>query len=120
MVPAPGPYSTMVRARDQSTWCNRRLTRKRELGMTEPSIRGCLRKLRLKSRRELTDSFRLATRARTAAAQRRKIQGFGSEDKCLAEAPDRHVGVRLPPLAEGGLLPCRSARAPGARLVCGT
>ena len=87
--------------------------------MTEPSIRGCLRKLRLNSRRELTDSFRLTTRARTAAAQRRKIQGFGPEDKYLADAADRHLGVRLPALAEGGLLPRRPSRAPRARLVRG-
>src|SRR5215467_4540579 len=44
MVPTPGPYSTMVRARFQSTLLSRRSMRKRELGISDPSILGCCRK----------------------------------------------------------------------------
>src|SRR5882724_1180063 len=44
MVPTPGPYSTIVRARFQSTRLSRRSMRKRELGIKDPSILGCWRK----------------------------------------------------------------------------
>src|SRR5205807_481661 len=49
-VPTPGPYSTSVRARCQSTFFKRRSTRKRELGIREPSILGCWRKFLANSR----------------------------------------------------------------------
>jgi len=45
-VPTPGPYSTTTRARLQSTWFIMSFTRKGELGMTEPSMAGLLKKLR--------------------------------------------------------------------------
>src|SRR5258708_26518369 len=41
MVPTPGPYSTIVRARFQSTRLSRRSMRKPELGINEPSLLGC-------------------------------------------------------------------------------
>src|SRR6185312_15092841 len=44
IVPTPGPYSTMVRARFQSTRPSRRSIKKRELGINDPSILGCWRK----------------------------------------------------------------------------
>src|SRR3954462_3558548 len=49
-VPTPGPYSRNTRARAQSTSWRRGLTRKRELGIRLPSILGCFKKLRPKSR----------------------------------------------------------------------
>src|SRR6185369_2169541 len=48
--PTPGPYSTTTRALSQSIRSSMRWMRKRELGMTEPSIRGCCRKFFAKSR----------------------------------------------------------------------
>src|SRR5688572_13383956 len=50
MVPTPGPYSTNTRARSQSTRLSTCSIRKRELGITDPSILGCLMKLRENSR----------------------------------------------------------------------
>src|ERR1700680_4635895 len=47
--PTPGPYSTITRARPQLMGSSSCLMRKRELGTIEPSMRGCLKKLRANS-----------------------------------------------------------------------
>src|SRR5258708_37912729 len=56
IVPTPGAYSTMTLARPQSIFPRRRSTRKRELGISEPSILGCCKKFlanrNVSSRRE--------------------------------------------------------------------
>src|SRR5580658_1601147 len=51
-VPTPGPYSTTTRARFQSTWLIMSFTRNEELGITEPSIVGLLKKLRVNNAKE--------------------------------------------------------------------
>src|SRR5580692_10777059 len=51
-VPTPGPYSTSTRARSQSTCFIMSLTRKDELGTTDPSMTGLRKKLRTNSANE--------------------------------------------------------------------
>src|SRR5262245_61229620 len=48
--PRPGPYSTITRARSHSIGDSKERTRNRELGTTEPTKRGCLKKFLAKSR----------------------------------------------------------------------
>src|ERR1700758_3315204 len=50
MTPTPGPYSTITRARLQSTGLRSSRRRRRELGTIEPSMSGWRKKLRAKSR----------------------------------------------------------------------
>src|SRR5919106_1907206 len=140
-VPTPGPYSTMVVALLQSTWSRSRLTRKRELGISEPSMRGCLMKLRLKRTSDVVTaapwrprgsapplevlrdraSCRVSSLGDWDARSRPslKIQGFGHRDKGRPDerALDWYVGIRVPALAPGGVLPRGTAAAGRARLV---
>src|SRR3954463_9762743 len=92
MVPTPGPYSTMVRARFQSTRLRRRSIRKRELGINEPSILGCWRKFfankSVSSLREDLDSM--------LVIKSFKKRGSGCELTILASS------VRCKEYAEGG------------------
>ena len=57
--PVPGPYSTRYRAWVKSMWLSMALTRKRELGVTEPMVRQSRTKLRKKVARSL--AVRLVT-----------------------------------------------------------
>src|ERR1041385_6179475 len=75
MVPTPGPYSTMVRARFQSTRLSRRSIKKRELGIKEPSILGCWMKFfannSVSSLREGLDSICVIKSLKSGASNRR-------------------------------------------------
>src|SRR5215469_104532 len=46
IVPTPGPHSTITLARSQSTWERTSFTRNGELGIIDPSMAGCRKKLR--------------------------------------------------------------------------
>src|ERR1700748_2440856 len=90
MVPTPGPYSTMVRARFQSTRLSRRSIRKRELGINEPSILGCCRKFfankSVSSLREGLDSMLVIKSFKIKRGPCRESTILASSVRCKANA----------------------------------